>query len=189
MFTCCYHYVDRYTENLTIYDTLQDVYLLALGSTAEFTCLAIANDATSLEYFYRRTDATSIGSNVVRPVHDGPSIDGRTTMHINGITAANDGEYECLVRDIVPGGDFIVLDRRTFTITVTCKTVTITLMLLCKSDYLLQLHINFILTYYDSILVVFAEFMKQITYSSYTPQPMPLVLMIHVCITQMCCHL
>ena len=125
MFTCCYHFVDRYTENLTIYDTLQDEYQLALGSTAEFTCLAIANDATSLEYFYRRTDGTPIGSNVVRPVHDGPTVDGRTTMHINGITAANDGEYECLVRDIVPGGDSIVLDRRIFTITVTCKSIVI----------------------------------------------------------------
>ena len=62
MFTCCYHCVDRYTENLTIYDTLQDVYLLALGSTAEFTFLAIANDANNLEYFYRRTDGNPIGS-------------------------------------------------------------------------------------------------------------------------------
>ena len=132
MFTCCYHCVDRYPENLTVYDTLQDVYLLALGSTAEFTCLAIANDANSLEYFYRRTDGTSIGSNVVRPAHDGPTVDSRTTIHINGITVANDGEYECLVRDIVPGGDFIILGRSRFNITVTCKSIIITLALLYK---------------------------------------------------------
>ena len=123
MFTCCYHCVDRYTENITIFDTLQDVYLLALGSTAQFTCLAIANDANSLEYFYVRTDGNPIGSNVVRPIHDGDTVDRRTTMHINEITAANDGEYECLVRDIVQGGDSIVIGRSRFTITVTCKSI------------------------------------------------------------------
>ena len=132
MFTCCYHCVGRYTENLTIYDTLQDVYLLALGSTAEFTCLAIANDANNLEYFYRRTNGNRIGSNVVRPTHDGPTVDGRTTMHINGITAANDGEYECLVRDISSGGDSIILGRSRFNITVTCKSIIITITLLYK---------------------------------------------------------
>ena len=123
MFTCCYHCVDRYTENLTIYDTLQDVYLLALGSTTEFTCLAIANDANNLEYFYRRTDGNPISSNVVTPTYVGPTIDRRTTMHINGVTEANDGEYECFVRDNVPGGDSIVLGRSTFTITVACKSI------------------------------------------------------------------
>ena len=132
MFTCCYHCVDRYTENLTIYDTLQDVYLLALGSTAEFTCLAIANYVNNLEYFYRRTDGTPIGSNVVRPIHDGSTVDSRTTMHINGIIAANDGEYECLVRDISPGGDSIILGRSRFTITVTCKSIIIAITFLCK---------------------------------------------------------
>ena len=128
MFTCCYHCVDRYPENLTIYDTLQDVYLLALGSIAEFTCLAIANDANNLEYFYIRTDGNPIDSNVMLPIHDGPTVGRRTTMYINGITAANDGEYECLVRNIVPGGDSIVLDSSTFNITVTCKLTTITLL-------------------------------------------------------------
>ena len=123
MFTCCYHYVDRYPENLTIYDTLQDEYLRAIGSTAEFTCLAIANDANNLEYFYRRTDGSPIGSNVVRPAHDGPTVDSRTTMHINGITVANDGEYECLVRDILSGGSTVVVGRSRFTITVTCKSI------------------------------------------------------------------
>ena len=132
MFTCCYHCVDRYTENLTIYDTLQDVYLLAFGSTAEFTCLAIANDANNLEYFFVRTDGNPIGSNVLRPAHDGDTIDRRTTMHINGIATVNDGEYECLVRDIVPGGDSIVLGRITFNITVTCKTIIITITVLYK---------------------------------------------------------
>ena len=132
MFTCCYHCVDRYTKNLTIYDTLQDVYLLALGSTAEFTCLAIANDANNLEYFYRRIDGNPIGSNVVRPAYDGPTVDRHTTMHINGITPANDGEYECLVRDVAPGGNSFVLGRSTFTVTVTCKSIIITITLLYK---------------------------------------------------------
>ena len=122
MFTCCYHCVGRYTENLTIYDTLQDVYLLALGYIAEFTCLAIANDANNLEYIYRRTDGYPIGSNVFGPEHNGSTIDRRTTMHINGITEANDGEYECIVRDVgLDGEPAVTLGSTTFTITVTCK--------------------------------------------------------------------
>ena len=126
MLTCCYHCVDRYTENLTIYDTLQDVYLLALGSTAEFTCLAIANDVNNLEYFYRRTDGNPIDSNVLRPVSDGDTVDRRTTMHINGITEANDGEYECLVRSVTAGGSSLVLGRHSFRITVTCESIMFT---------------------------------------------------------------
>ena len=82
------------------------------------------------EYFYIRTDGTPIGSNVVRPAFDGLTVDRRTAMHINGITPANDGEYECLVRDIGPDGNSIVLGRSTFTITVTCKSITI---YLCES--------------------------------------------------------
>ena len=111
----------RYSDNLTIFDTLQSTYELPLGSDAEFTCLATANDVNNLDIFYQRTDGNPLNDNTVRPAHDGTTIDRRTTLHISGITEANDGEYECVVRDLVDGG-IIVLGRRNFTIVVTCKS-------------------------------------------------------------------
>ena len=112
----------RYSANLTIFDTLQSTYELPLGSTAEFTCLATANDVNNLDIFYQRTDGNLLGDNTIRPAHDGTTVDRRTTLHINGITEANDGEYECFVRDLVDGGAN-VLGRRRFTVVVTCKSV------------------------------------------------------------------
>ena len=112
-------FVDRYSDNLTIYDTLQSRYELPLGSTAEFTCLATANDVNNLDIFYQRTDGNPLGDNTIRPVFDGTTVDRRTTLHINGITEANDGQYECVVRDLVDGGAN-VLSRHPFTIVVTC---------------------------------------------------------------------
>ena len=114
----------RYSANLTIFDTLQSTYELPLGSDAEFTCLATANDVNNLEIFYHRTDGNRLDDNTYRPAHDGTTIDRRTTLHINGITEANDGEYECVVRDLVDGGAN-VLDRRRFTVVVTCKSIMI----------------------------------------------------------------
>ena len=115
-------FVDDYSDNLTIFDTLQTRYELPLGSDAEFTCLATANDVNNLDIFYQRTDGNPLGDNTERPAHDRTTVDGRTTLHINGITEANDGEYECVVRDLV-GGGALVLGRRHFTIVVTCKSV------------------------------------------------------------------
>ena len=116
-------FVERYSYNLTIFDTLQSRYELPLGSTAEFTCLAIANGVNTLDIFYRRTDGNPLGDNTDRPEHDGGTIDRRTTLHINGITEANDGDYECIVRDLTGHGNTIVLGRRYFTIIITCKSV------------------------------------------------------------------
>ena len=78
-----------------------------------------------LEYFYRRTDGNSVGDNVDRPAHDGSTINRRTTLRINGVTEANDGEYECVVRDLSDNGDVIVLGRHAFMIVVTCKLIMI----------------------------------------------------------------
>ena len=114
----------RYSADLTIFDTLQSTYELPLDSTAEFTCLATANDVNRLEIFYHRTDGEPLGDNTDRPVHDGTTIDRRTTLRINGITEANNGSYQCVVRDLV-GGGAQVLGRRNFTIIVTCKSVMI----------------------------------------------------------------
>ena len=115
-------FVGRYSANLTIFDTLQTRYELPLGSDAEFTCLATANDANNLDIFYQRTDGRVLGDNTDRPAHDGTTVDRRTTLHINGITEANDGEYECVVRDLVDGGAK-VFGRRAFTVVVTCKSI------------------------------------------------------------------
>ena len=117
-------FVGRYSANLTIFDTLQSTYELPLGSTAEFTCLATANDVNNLDIFYQRTDGNVIGDNTDRPAHDGTTIDRRTTLHINGTAEANDGEYECVVRGFV-NGNANVLGRRRFTVVVTCKSVMI----------------------------------------------------------------
>ena len=119
MFIC----IARYSANLTIFDTLQSRYELPLDSDAEFTCLATANDVNNLDIFYQRTDGNPLGDNTDRPAHDGTTVDRRTTLHINGITEADDGEYECVVRYLVDGGAN-VLGRRRFTVVVTCKSVS-----------------------------------------------------------------
>ena len=115
-------FVEFYSENLTIFDTLQSRYELPLGSTAEFTCLATANNVNFLDIFYRRTDSNPLGDNADIPEHDGATIDRRTTLHINGITEANGGDYECVMRDLTDNGGTIPLGRRNFTIVVTCKS-------------------------------------------------------------------
>ena len=117
--------VGRYPSNLTIFDTLQSRYELPLGSTAEFTCLATANDVNDLDIFFRRIDGSVLGDNTDRPAHDGGTIDRRTTLRINGITEANDGVYECVVRDLTDDGGSVPIGRRNFTIVVTCKSVLI----------------------------------------------------------------
>ena len=121
--TYCFHLIERYADNLTVLDTLQSIYYLSVGSTVEFTCLAIANDVNNLEYYYRRTDGNPLGNNVVTPVHDGPTIDARTTMFINEVTETHDGEYECLVRNITEDGNIIILSRVNFSISVSGKSV------------------------------------------------------------------
>ena len=77
----------------------------------------------NLEYFYRGTNGSSFSDNVDRPVHDGTTIDSRTTMHINGVIEENGGQYECLVRDLTDDGAARTLSRHTFTIVVTCKSI------------------------------------------------------------------
>ena len=118
-------FIEFYSENFTIFDTLQSRYELPLGSTAEFTCLAIANNVNALDIFYRRTDGNPLGDNVDTPVNDGATIDRRTTLHINGVTVANSGDYECVVRNLIDEGGTVPLDRHNFTIIVTCKLVMI----------------------------------------------------------------
>jgi len=123
----CVHlllFLDRYSQNLTIYDTLQTNYTLATGSTVEFTCLATANDISLLEFVYRKIGG-SLADNVDRTAHDGTNIDARTTMRINGVREENDGQYECIVRDFIDGGDSNRLDGRIFTIDVSSKSVMI----------------------------------------------------------------
>ena len=73
-------FVDRYPVNLTIYDTIESLYILPTGSNAEFTCLALANDVTDLEFLYRRLDAPTIPDNIERTTHDATTIVGRTTI-------------------------------------------------------------------------------------------------------------
>ena len=74
-----------------------------------------------LDIFFQKTDDNPLGDNTDTPAHDGITVDRRTTLHINGITEANDGEYECVVRNLVDGGA-VVLGRRRFTVVVTCKS-------------------------------------------------------------------
>ena len=116
-------HIDRYPDNLTIFDTLQSTYSLSVGSAAEFSCLAITNDVNSLDYYYRRTDDNPLGDNVDRPEHDGITIDHRTTMFITEVTEANSGEYECLIRNITEGGDAITLAKVNFSISVSGNLV------------------------------------------------------------------
>ena len=78
-----------------------------------------------MDIFYQRADGNPLGDNSVRPAHNGTTIDRRTTLRINGITEANDGEYECVVRDLTADGGTDVLGRQTFTIVVTCKSAMI----------------------------------------------------------------
>ena len=118
-------FVERYSENLTIFDTLQSRYELPLYSTAEFTCVATANDVNSLDYFYRRTDGNPLGDNVDRPEYNGSTINRHSTLRIIEIAEANGGEYECVVRNLTDDGGSVPLGRRNFTIVVTCKSVII----------------------------------------------------------------
>ena len=122
-FVCDYS-VDRYPANLTIYDTLEDVYTLATGSDVEFTCLALANDVDILEFLFIRTDGGSVPSNVIRTSHDATSVVWRTTMRIIGVTEDNAGRYQCVVRNFNLRGNSIILGRRNFTIQVSGKAVT-----------------------------------------------------------------
>lgn len=117
-------FVDSYTENLTIFDTLETTYTLAIGSTFEFTCLATANHVTDLEFFYLKING-SLASNIDRTASDGTDIDTRTTMRINGVMEANHGQYECVVRDLVEVGSPLRLDDRIFSIDVLSKSVMI----------------------------------------------------------------
>lgn len=121
----CFHSTEHYPNDLTIFDTLHSMYYLSVGSAAEFTCLAIANDVNNLEYYYRRTDGNPLSDNVVTPVHDGTTIDAHTAMFINEVTEANEGEYECVVRNITGDGNIIILSRVNFSISVSGKSVVL----------------------------------------------------------------
>ena len=77
----------------------------------------------NLDIFFRRTDGNPLGDNTDRPTNDGATIDHRITLHINRITEANDGDYECIVRDLTSDGGSVPLGRRNFTIVITCKSI------------------------------------------------------------------
>lgn len=116
-----YHFVDRYPEDLIIYDTIDPLYILPNGSNAEFTCLALANDVFNLEFLYRRLDTPAIPANVIRTTDDATTIVGRTTMRITGVTQENAGMYHCIVRDNDAQGNARALGNRNFTIQVSGK--------------------------------------------------------------------
>ena len=116
-------FVDRYPEAFTLYDTIESTYTLPTGSNAEFTCLAIVNNVTNLEFLYRRIDGGSIPDNVVRTRHDATTIVGRTTMRITGVTQNNAGEYQCLVTNLNELGVSVALGNKNFTISVSSKSV------------------------------------------------------------------
>ena len=97
------------------------MYTLPTGSDAEFTCLALANDVTNLEYLYRRIDSQPISDNIVRTTHDATTIVGRTIMSITGVRPDNAGMYQCVVRDNDAQGNAILLGNRNFTIQVSGK--------------------------------------------------------------------
>ena len=99
------------------------MYTLPTGSDAEFTCLALANDAPILQFLYRRIDSQPIADNVVRTTHDATTIVGRTTMSITGVTQDNAGVYQCVVRNVDRQGNARVLGRRNFTIQVSGKLI------------------------------------------------------------------
>ncbi|XP_065911372.1 cell adhesion molecule-related/down-regulated by oncogenes-like isoform X2 [Dysidea avara] len=97
------HLVDVYSEDLTIFDTLEDTVLL-FGSDAEFICIAIANGVQRLGYLYRRTDGNALGINTVTPTLPlSNDIERRHAMFITGVTEENAGEYECVVQDVRVG--------------------------------------------------------------------------------------
>ena len=72
----------------------------------------------TLEFLFIRTDGGSVPSNVMRTSHDVTSVVERTTMRITGVTEANAGRYQCVVRNVNEQEDAIVLGRRDFTIQV-----------------------------------------------------------------------
>ncbi|XP_065911374.1 roundabout homolog 1-like isoform X3 [Dysidea avara] len=118
------HLVDVYSEDLTIFDTLEDTVLL-FGSDAEFICIAIANGVQRLGYLYRRTDGNALGINTVTPTLPlSNDIERRHAMFITGVTEENAGEYECVVQD-VRVGETRTLAAVMFNITVVVITVTI----------------------------------------------------------------
>ena len=100
------------------------MYTLPTGSNAEFTCLALANDVSNLEFHYRRLDTPAIPANVERTTHDATTIVGRTTMRITGVTQDNAGVYQCVVRDNNSLGNTVTLGSRNFTISVSSESVT-----------------------------------------------------------------
>ena len=97
---CC---LDRYSENLTIYNTLGNTFL-QIGSNAELVCLAIANDITRLDYFYNRAEFQDLDDNMRGPTSTPiTNIDRRHTLFIDGVREDNAGEYVCSVGDFVTG--------------------------------------------------------------------------------------
>ena len=95
--------LDRYSENLTIYNTLENA-MLQIGSNAELVCLAIANDITRLDYFVRKTGFLDLDSNMRGPMSTtNTNIDCRHTLFIDGVRGDNAGEYVCSVGDFVTG--------------------------------------------------------------------------------------
>ena len=111
---CC---LDRYSENLTIYNTLENT-MLQIGSIAELVCLAIANDITRLESFYNRAGFQDLDDNMRGPMSTtSTNIDCRYTLFIYGVREDDAGDYLCLIRDFVTGLT-TVLDMVPFTISV-----------------------------------------------------------------------
>ena len=111
---CC---LERYSENLTIYNTLENI-MLQIGSDAELVCLAIANDITRLDYFYSRAGFQDLDTNMRGPMSTtSTNIDRRHTLFIDGVREDNAGEYVCSVGDFVSGSTTI-LDIVPFTISV-----------------------------------------------------------------------
>jgi len=98
--------------------------MLPIGTDAEFTCIATANDVSRLEFFFRRRDGESLASNVRRTQAEGATIDLLTTMHITGITEDNAGLYECNVRNFMAeqGGSSVSLASVSFTISISSKS-------------------------------------------------------------------
>ena len=95
--------LDHYSENLTIYNTLENT-MLQIGSNAELVCLAIANDITKLDYFVRKAGFLDLDCNMRGPISTtNTNIDRRHTLFIDGVREDNAGEYVCSVRDFVMG--------------------------------------------------------------------------------------
>ena len=118
---CC---LDRYSENLTIYNTLENT-MLQIGSDAELVCLAIANDITRLESFYNRAGFQDLDDNMEGPMSTtSTNIDRRYTLTIRDVREDNAGEYLCLIRNFVTGST-TVLVMVPFTISVFGECVNI----------------------------------------------------------------